>query len=137
MWFKQEDKSLYVPKCGLYYISSNIVYQNNGNDIASFFHILRVDRNCETNFNRNSYYQYGYAMLEGSNTKTAIHISDIVKICTGGRIYVTIPTTNNGCCPRGYQEVTSLTAYLVRETNCNWPVATFKTPQESFQGESN
>lgn len=133
MWFKQGDKSLYVPKCGLYYISSNIIYQNNGDETESYSHILRVDRNCESN--RNSYYKYGYTTLEGSNSKTYIQINDIVKVCTGGRIYVTIPTSDNGCCPRGYSEVTSLTAYLVRETDCNWPVATFNTPQEPFQEE--
>lgn len=134
MWFKQEDKSLYVPKCGLYYISSNIAYQNNGDETESYSHTLKVDRNCDSD--RNSYYQYGYATLEGSSSKTSIRIADIVKVCTGGRIYVNIPTSSNGCCPRGYEQLTSLTAYLVSETDCKWPVDTYKRPRENIQESS-
>lgn len=134
MWFKQEEKSLYVPKCGWYYISSDIAFQNDGLQTKSYNHMLKVDRNC--NSDRNSYYRYGYTVIgpvEGSNAVTSTHVGDIVKICRGGRIYVNIPVADNACCPRGYEQLTSLTAHLVSESDCQWPVPSHEDPMEPFQ----
>lgn len=135
MWFDQEDKSIYVPKCGWYYISSDIAFQNNGEGVASYSYGLRVYRNCDSD--RNQYFRQGHTVngpVVGTlESITSIHINDVVKICKGGRIYVTIPRGMNDCCPRGYAETTSLTAHLVSESDCEWPVPSYKKPQETFQ----
>ena len=138
MWFKQEDKSLYVPKCGWYSVSSNIAFQNNGRNNTSYSYGLKIDRNC--NSDRNNYHRAGHtvnAPIRGMlESITSIQINDIVKICQGGRIYVIIPTEMNACCPRGYSETTSLTAHLVREDDCQWPVRSHKHPREDYQHQS-
>ena len=135
MWFQHEDNSLYVPKCGWYYVSSQIAHQSISVHAKNYSHSLKIDRNC--NDSDNIYTHTTFSMIgqleNGSHAKTTTFVGDIVKICTGGRIYVHLPTFYNSCCPRGDSELTSITAHLVREASCEWPVASFDTPQEPFQ----
>lgn len=133
MWFQQEDKSLYVPKCGWYYISSQIAFQSRSRRTQTYTHTLKVDRNC--NSDRNAYSHSTFATA-GSHTKTSTFVGDIVKICAGGRIYVNIPSAYNACCPRGEETVTSLTAHLVSESDCQWPIRSYKEPKEPLQRPS-
>ena len=140
MWFQQKEKSLYVPKCGWYYVSSQIVFQSKSPQSVSYHHTLKVDRNCDSAENLNMYLS-GYTSAGPATTsdgymshqRTSTFVGDIVKICRGGRIYVDIPVEGNACCPRGYESMTSLTAHLVRESDCQWPVPSYKEPRETFQ----
>lgn len=137
MWFKQDSKSLHVPKCGWYSVSSEIAFQNNGPNTSSHSYVLRIDRNCGSSYSRDRYSRQGYTVngpIQGKlESITSIHINDIVKICQGGSISVIIPFTKNDCCPRGYSETTSLTAHLVSESDCQWPVPSYKQPREHYQ----
>ena len=136
MWFLQDENSLYVPKCGFYHVASDIAFQNNGREAKSYSYTLRVDRNCGTD--RDTYYRRGNTVNAPTTGKlksiSSIHINDVVKICRGGRIYMTIPTETNACCPRGYSETTSLSAHLVSESDCQWPLPSHKEPREDYQG---
>lgn len=140
MWFKQDSKSLYVPKCGWYSVSSEIAFQNNGPNTSSHSYVLRIDRNCGSSYSRDRYSRQGYTVngpIQGKlESITSIHINDIVKICQGGSISVIIPVAKNDCCPRGYSETTSLTAHLVSESDCQWPVPSYKQPREHYQQQS-
>jgi hypothetical protein len=135
MWFNQDQKSLYVPKCGWYYVSSEIAFQNNGDSVESYSYTLRIHRNCGESDDR--YFRKGNTVnspVEGTqNSLTSIQINDVVKICRGGRIYVNIPVKTNGCCPRGYSETTSLTAHLLTQSDCYWAVTSYTDPREGYQ----
>ena len=97
-----------------------------------FSHILKIDRNCGSS--SDSYYHAGVSLAGARSLGLAsTFVGDIVKICTGGRIYVEIPTQFNSCCPRGDESVTSLTAHLVGESNCSWPISLFSDMTKSFQ----
>lgn len=136
MWFEQESNSIYVPKCGFYHVASDIAFQNKDQEVHSHSYTLKIDRNC--GFSRDTYYRRGNTVNAPTTVGTlksitSIHINDIVKICQGGRIQVTIPTETNDCCPRGYSETTSLSAYLVSESDCTWPLPSHKEPKETYQ----
>lgn len=51
------------------------------------------------------------------------YTSDIIKLCTGGKIWIEIPDGANGvpCCPTGDPHGTFITAILVSESSCHWP----------------
>lgn len=135
MWFQQEDSSLYVPTCGWYYVSSKIAHQSINSTSPSFSHTLRIDRNCNSSSNMYSHTTSTVIspLQAESYTRASTFVGDMVKICTGGRIYVHIPLTKNTCCPLGEESETLLTAHLVRESDCKWPVPSFNEPQEEFQ----
>ena len=138
MWFSQEENSLYVPKCGWYSVSSDIAFQNNGNNAEPYSYTLRIDRNCG-NDHDDSYFRKGNTVNSPVSKKaslTSVQINDVVKICTGGRIYVYISSRTNACCPRGYSETTALTAHLISESDCEWPVPSHKVPREAYQQQS-
>jgi hypothetical protein len=136
MWFKQAENSLFVPKCGWYHVTSDIAFQNNGDSVESYSYTLRIERNCGTD-NDDDYFRKANtvnAPVTGQRTSiTSAHVNDVVKICSGGRIYVTIPVVMNACCPRGYSETTSIAAYLVSESDCEWPVPSHDEAKESYQ----
>ncbi len=128
MVFNQTDKKLYVPKCGYYYISSQIHFYFDPNDQPrqetedyKALHHLYVERNCSgpdaRGFKITAYSPLGDGTFP---SESATHASDMVKICTGGSIWVSIPHTIP-CCPRGTLVGTFLAAYLVHETDCDWP----------------
>ena len=140
MWFQQDSNSLHVPKCGWYYVSSEIAFQNNGPNTTSHSYGLRIDRNCGSHSASNSYARQGSTVngpIQGKlESITSIHINDVVKICQGGSMSVIIPLATNDCCPRGYSETTSLTAHLISESDCQWPVPLYKHPREQYQQQS-
>lgn len=129
MIFNQTDKALYVPTCGYYYISSQIHFSFKPADQPDFeeppdykaLHHLNVDRNCTGEDTRDFKISAYSPLGDGTFTSEgATYISDMVKICAGGKIWVTIPDTIP-CCPYGIPVGTFLAAYLVHETDCEWP----------------
>ena len=135
MWFYQENKSLYVPRCGWYYVTSEIAHQSTSQQAQNYSHKLKIDRNCDSAGDSYSHMAFTLAgpLGKASHGKMSTSVGDIVKICTGGRIYVEIPTNYNACCPRGDESVTSLTAHLVAESDCQWPTSSYDEPVETFQ----
>ena len=131
MWFQQQNKSLYVPKCGWYYVSSQIAFHNNHSQTVSYHHTLKVDRNCDS-ARKLDLSLSGYTSV-GPSTTSSTFVGDIVKICRGGRIYVDIPVQENSYGPLGSESKTSLTAHLVRESDCQWPVPSYRQSRETFQ----
>lgn len=135
MWFYQKNNSLHVPKCGWYYVTSEIAHQSDGRHSQIYSHTLKIDRNC--NSTKDSYSHAAFTITghldKGSHGKTSTFVGDIVKICTGGHIYVEIPMAYNSCCPRGDESVTSLTAHLVAESDCTWPISSYSYPVKPFQ----
>ena len=135
MWFDQADNSLHVPVCGWYYVTSQVSFQSNSEKAQQYTHTLRVDRNCNNSSTYSSTYSHTTFTLIGglepdTSGRASTVVSDMVKICRGGRIYVSIPATNNACCPYGDESATSITAYLVRESDCSWPVTSWSFPAE-------
>ena len=140
MWFNQHDKSLYVPECGWYYVTSQVTFQSNSEPSQKYSHTLRIDRNCDataTPLVTSSYSHTTFTMTgpldKDTSGKSSTVVSDMVKICTRGRIYVSILTSNSACCPYGSETATMITAYLVQETDCFWPVTSSSHPIEQFQ----
>ena len=140
MWFDQQDNSLHVPVCGWYYVSTQVTFISNSTEaVRQYTHTLKVDRNCNTTpqivtstYSHTTFTLTGPLKQVASGMATTV-ISDMVKICTGGRIYVSIPASTNACCPYGDESSTMITAYLVSETNCSWPVRSYSQPVEQFQ----
>ena len=127
MWFTHENNSLHVPVCGWYYVSSTITFQSNSNAAMQFTHSLKIDRNCNATSGLILSYAHATFTMIGplepnTSGKASTIVTDIVKICEGGRIYVNIPTAYNSCCPFGTEAFTSITAYLVSESDCYWPL---------------
>lgn len=101
-------------------------------------HRLNIDRNCPGESNHmtlESRSSLGAPNVTGS---TATYVADIVKMCEGGKISVTIPADKPGaspCCPYGVQTITFLSAHLVSQSDCKWPTnrIVFKPPtQEDY-----
>lgn len=133
MVFNQTDRKLYVPKCGYYYVSSQVFYRVAQTQTQSVQHNIKVDRNCpllgEDSHshvaNRRQFSLHTVASIGAGNGRdrqaSSTYIGEIVKICTGGKIWVEIPQQDTPCCPYGLN--TYLGAYLVAETNCHWPLS--------------
>ena len=127
MVFNQTDRRLYVPKCGYYYVSSQVFFQVAEIQTRSVRHNIKIDRNCPLGPQRvfslqaQSSVGPGQRMNNGviNRSASSTYIGEIVKICAGGKIWVEIPQQDAPCCPYGLN--TYLGAYLVAETNCRWP----------------
>ena len=130
MRFQHSDNSLYVPTCGWYYVTSQITFKSSSRRPKTFRHTLKIDRNCsETNLPYSHTGLTTTGPLEHDITvKSSTFVGDLVKICTGGRIYVDVPD-DNSCCPLGEESMTLLTAYLVKESECQWPLL---SPQDEI-----
>ena len=130
MYFTQNDKRLYVPTCGYYYISSQVYYQSNSLSPSKSYvrHHLRVDRNCGDRVSDNLLSLRSYSSLLVSEVapdsglgRTSTHIADVVKMCKGGSIHVRIPY-DSPCCPIGRFTTTYFSAFMVAETTCEFPI---------------
>ena len=131
MVFNHTDRKLYVPNCGYYYVSSQVFYRVTQSQTRSVQHNIKVDRNCllpgeeghSHVMNQREFSLHTVTSVEAGNGKdcqdSSTYIGEIVKICTGGKIWVEIPQ-DTPCCPYGYN--TYLGAYFVAETNCLWPL---------------
>lgn len=123
MRFDQDDRSLYFPTCGHYYISSQILFQyslnnNQPNQNYSAQHGIEIKPNC----GRYDYprYLYSYSSLEQKeHVRTSTYIGDIAKICEGGSIKIVIPTQDNVCCAQGESMMTHFSTFLIEETDCS------------------
>lgn len=130
MIFNQTDRSLYVPVCGYYHISSQLYYQveRASNDKDSHVrHQMKVDRKCPTDSRELTIEGYSYLRRSTAGaTITSTHTEAIVKICRGGRIWVVVPNTNPCCATAETREATFMSAFLVKETPCDhtWPAGT-------------
>lgn len=126
MMFNQTDKTLRVPTCGYYHISSQIFYHIDPASLhdkpRSVMHLLNFYRNCSSWPEINPVVIKALSSVSGDDTTT--HTSDVVHLCAGGRIWVEIPDFPNNnipCCPVGDEQGTFLSAHLVAETACHWP----------------
>lgn len=119
MYFNQTDQKLYVPKCGYYYVSSQIYFSYTPKIEQKFVrHLLKVERNCgERDLDLESLSVLGEV---GRQAQTTTYVADVVKICSGGKISVAIPKMEKyyPCCPGGLNTITYFSAHLVRETAC-------------------
>ena len=121
MSFNQDDQRLYFPTCGIYSISSQVLFQyssrhNQPNQNTSAFHGIEIKPNCGTNF---AHYLYSHSSLvQREFVQTSTYIGDVAKICAGGSIRVIIPTRGNLCCANGDGMKTHFSAFLVQETEC-------------------
>ena len=125
MYFNQKDHKLYVPTCGYYYISSNILFQSDStysnSDSKYVRHQIAIVRNCS--YSDDWLLLSSYSSLSATPEtigRTTAYIGDVVKMCTGGTISVIIPDDNNNpCCPNGQSQTTYLSAFMVAETSCD------------------
>lgn len=123
MYFNQTDKKLYVPKCGYYYVSSQMYFDYTPREGNLFVrHLLAVDRKCgeQSILELESISSLGEV---GREAKTSTYVADVVKICAGGKISVIVPASyedTNPCCPGGQSTITFFSAHLVQETECEW-----------------
>ena len=124
MIFNQTDKTLRVPTCGYYHITSQIYYHFE-DDLPehhrSVSHLLNYERNCSTWHEYNPVIIKAYSSVTQGDTTT--QTSDVIHLCTGGKIWVEIPDLDSKvpCCPMGDDQATFLAAYLIAETSCVWP----------------
>ena len=130
MWFNQTDKSLYVPECGYYQVSSQILFSVPPplTKSKTVFHLLKFERNCSSWQPSTAISVIGHSSLGPyddifQSGVTTTFTSDVVKLCRGGRVWVEIPDGPNGapCCPRGDEHGTFISAVLIRHTTCHWP----------------
>lgn len=125
MIFNQTDKSLRVPVCGYYQISTQIYYQIDPatltNKSRSVYHLLKFERNCPSWPDNNPVTVIGKSSVSRDDTTT--FTSDVMRLCAGGKVWVEIPDLPNGvpCCPIGDEQGTFISAVLISETNCHWP----------------
>ena len=139
MKFNQTDNRLYVPKCGYYYLSSQVYFKLSEMETKVVQHQIRVERNClEPDYN--SFHIEGLSAVpavdeDTSNSQTgtrqikrdvttATYTGEIVKLCAGGRIYIQIPESVPCCADGRFEHITFFGAVLIAETNCDWPPET-------------
>lgn len=121
MYFNQTDKKLYVPKCGYYYISSQMYFDYIPEEQHQFvLHQLIVERNCGGE--EDTLQLESISSLGATNkiSKTSTFLGDIVKICEGGKISMNVPVKEDTspCCPGGVETITYFSAYLMKEMGC-------------------
>ena len=122
MIFNHTDKRLYVPKCGYYYISSQVYFQVSQTERKYVEHQMRVERNCpKADFN--DFHIDGLSSISESSRATSTYTGQIVKLCAGGRIYIQIPDSIPCCADGRLEHLTFFGAFLVAETSCSWPPA--------------
>lgn len=131
MCFNQTDNTLGVPKCGYYMVTSQVMFSIHSSlqQSRTVYHLMNFNRNCPGSYSTQSVMVTGKSTV-GPFTSDNHHAgvvttftSDIIKLCTGGKIWLHIPDGPNGvpCCPSGYSQGTFITAVLVRESTCHWP----------------
>ena len=132
MCFNQTDKTLRVPTCGYYMVTSQVLF--NIHSLAeprTISHLMRFRRNCSGSYSTDAQSivvtgksSMGPFTLENHHAGVATtYTSDIIKLCSGGSIWIEIPDGDNGapCCPTGDAHGTFITAVLVSESSCHWP----------------
>ena len=130
MYFNQNDKKLYVPTCGYYYISSHIFWLTESSvsiDSDNVHHQLRIERNCSYSDDTVLLRGFSYLAATVENFgRTSTHVGDVVKMCAGGAVSIYIPN-NQPCCPYGRGFSTYISAFMVAKTTCE-PPKTFDQP---------
>ena len=131
MCFNQTDKTLGVPKCGYYMVTSQILFSMDDQSLSeskSVYHLMKFRRNCGSNSIDPTITVTGKSTVgpytENSHAGVVTTFtSDVIKLCAGGKIWIEIPQWENGipCCPTGDAQGTFITAILVRESTCHWP----------------
>ncbi len=126
MSFLHENNKLHVPTCGYYHISSQILFEfdpKSRNGHTSVSHLLKFMRNCHWRED-NAQLVKGVSSIHPGNVTTTF-ASDVVKLCEGGTVWVEIPeTVDDDLYPRGDDHATFITAVLIAETSCHWPLTT-------------
>ncbi|XP_064394093.1 uncharacterized protein LOC135341455 [Halichondria panicea] len=120
MIFRQDNKKLYVPECGYYYVSSQVQFGQYTAGKPSIYaqHQLFVETNCP--HGSREIRTNAYATTDTTEWVATTFTGRLFKICAGGTIYVKIPTgSNRACCPYGKRDGTFFSAHLVRALNCN------------------
>ena len=134
MCFNQTDKTLRVPVCGYYMVTSQVLFNIQTHTLPeskTAYHFMRFRRNCPGSYGSD----FQSIMVTGKSTVgpysadnfhaglVTTFTSDVIKLCTGGSIWVEIPDGPNGapCCPTGDPHGTFITAVLVSESSCHWP----------------
>ena len=119
-YFNQTDKSIYVPRCGNYYIYSQILFGTDEitavGTSSTIHYTLRFKRNCR---GESSGAIQAVGTVTGGNSVT-IHTGYVVTLCRGGRVYVEIPH-RNPCCPVGDELNTFIGVMFVSDAQCKWP----------------
>lgn len=126
MIFNQTDKSIRVPRCGYYHVFSQIYYSINDPAVqgsTAVYHKLNFKRNCPGWPKYSSMSVIGKSTVTENGVSTTTYTSDIVRLCTGGKIWVEIPDgpSRVPCCPVGDDKSTFIGAYFVAEAPCHWP----------------
>jgi hypothetical protein len=132
MCFNQTDKTLGVPKCGYYMVTSQILFSMDDRALSesrSVYHLMKFKRNCPGSHSIDPTLTVTGKSTVGPYTENShagvvtTFTSDVIKLCTGGKIWIEIPQSENGipCCPTGDTQGTFITAVLVRESTCCWP----------------
>lgn len=124
MIFNQTDKSLRVPVCGYYHVTTQIYYQIDKNTIAnktrSAYHLLKFERNCPVWPDKNPVTVIGKSSISHDDTTTSTN--SVMRLCAGGKVWVEIPDYEHlPCCPIGDEQGTFISAFLIAETSCHWP----------------
>ncbi len=126
MVFNQMDKSLQVPVCGYYHITSQVLFKidskESGRMPTEIYHSLKFHNNCGAN-QPEELAVLGSNMVTTTGAKATTHTSDVVHLCEGAKIWVEIPDGphRNPCCPMADEEQTFIAAYLISKTSCSWP----------------
>lgn len=89
----------------------------------SVYHLLKFSRNCPSWGSPDQADVVVIGKSAVSHDDTTTYTSDVVRLCTGGRVWVEIPDLPGGppCCPIGDEQGTFISAFLVAETSCHWP----------------
>ena len=120
MIFRQDNKKLYVPECGYYYVSSQVQFGQYTPGKPSIYaqHQLFVETNCPNG--SREIRTNAYATTDKTEWVATTFTGRLFKLCAGGTIYVKIPTgSNRACCPYGKRDGTFFSAHLVRALNCD------------------
>lgn len=132
MCFNQTDKTLRVPTCGYYMVTSQVLFNIHSlEEPKTVYHLMRFKRNCPGSYSTDAQ----SIVVTGKSSMSPFTVdnhhagvattytSDVIKLCTGGSIWIEIPDGDNGapCCPTGDPHGTFITAVLVSETSCHWP----------------
>ncbi len=135
MSFRHKRNRIYVPTCGYYHISSQILFEFNApskKSHAQVSHLLKFMRNCHWTED-NAQLVMGVSSIHPGNTTTTF-ASDVVKLCEGGSVWVEIHETHDvDLYPLGDNHATFITAVLVAETSCHWPPKTMMENSDHSQ----
>ena len=125
-WFNQYDKAIHLPTCGYYYVYSQVLFAVSEPNTTTVFHNLNIEQNCSND--AVTYMMQGKAAIgphdphnPRARNQATTFVSGVVKICKGGKVWITIPDTSNPCCPYGKSASTFMGAVLVSKSSCEWP----------------